>query len=211
MLRTFAPTVYDSDTAAMDAALGIEGYEIEDFEDLDLMPGLMVEYGNEGPISTLPGLFDPTNPTPVIPDPTAVTWDGQHAMTNVSGNTWVGDAFDQMTFHLSEPVVSFGVGLTGFDLFQARHDLSVNGESLGRISDFPNFEASGTRGHNIRNLYLIIDADPGETLSTIAINVIQLQGGDGLIFDHVATFIPEPGTLGILTIGGLALLRRRLV
>ena len=44
-VTAFGPEVFDPDTPAMDAALGISGsFVIEDFEDTQLVPGLAITY-----------------------------------------------------------------------------------------------------------------------------------------------------------------------
>lgn len=62
VVTAFAGTVYSANTAAMDAALGISGYTIEDFEDTVLIPGLTISFDGLIPqdksYTSLPKTFD---------------------------------------------------------------------------------------------------------------------------------------------------------
>src|SRR5439155_18195439 len=82
-VTAFDPTVWPR----TDAALGVTGYAIEDFEDSALVPGLQVEVSdstdNYGPTGTLPLVFDPNTDDPNAAKVFAAgVWDGAHVLIN---------------------------------------------------------------------------------------------------------------------------------
>ena len=138
ILNPFAPSVYDTNTAAMDSALGISGYLIEDFEDLTLISGLSytLESPDYGTFTSLPATLDGSTITGVDPD---FYWDGTNILGNGIGNT-VGQSFDGsrsdiLTFNVAGGTSSFGVGLANFQSTNSvrfpitDHELLINGVS----------------------------------------------------------------------------------
>lgn len=188
-------TIYSADTAAMDAQLGIGGFAIEDFEDTVLIPGLAVSLTepDSGPLTTLPAIYDPSDQWENN------TWDGSHVVINTPQNqNWNIVGRDQIaltiTFELNPGVRTLGVGLANFQSSITSHTLFINGVSHGTIESLPNFVS----GVNVRNGYLLIEADSGETIDSVAIST-EFSGvlGDGLVFDHLAIQpyrepIPDP-------------------
>jgi hypothetical protein len=83
-----------------DAALGMAGATFEDFEDVNIVPGLLIESqvpgtGGYGPTSTLPNTFDPRNTAAGGNDPVsnlfqAGLWDGTHLLINRVDNRMTG-------------------------------------------------------------------------------------------------------------------------
>ena len=196
------PSVHSADTAAMDAALGITGLVIEDFEDVNLVPGLRVATTNpdSAPTSVLPNLY--LDGSGVFNNN---SWDGPGALVNTVNNwSWfcsdsrcaLGNIAQRRTFLL--PAASkVGIGLGNFQAEIVDHAVLVNGvEVVGAIESLPGF----VNGVNVRNGYLTITAGPGEAINEVAIELRQNgtkatvagASGDGLIFDRVA-FAPLTG------------------
>jgi uncharacterized protein YjbI with pentapeptide repeats len=175
-VTSFDPTVVFSGTspaqqAALDAAVGITGYTIEDFEDLSFVPGLTVSGGVFG--QSLNSAW-----------PDAV-WDGS--------STYLDQALtgSGVVFSIAGGTSSFGIGLGDIDV--ADVNLFVNGQDLGSIMALPNWRKLGD---NVRDVYLRVDAAPGEIITSVRIE----QGtastfNDGIFFDHVA-FDPGATPLG---------------
>jgi ribosomal protein L27 len=196
------PSAYSTDTAAMDSALGITGLVIEDFEDLDLVPGLRVATTNpdSAPNSVLPNLYR---------DGSGAfnnnSWDGPGALVNTVNNwNWfcsdpecaLTNIAQRRTF-LLPGASKFGIGLGNFQAEIVDHAVLVNGvEVVGAIESLPGF----VNGINVRNGYLVIKAGPGEVINEVSIELRQNgtkttvagASGDGLIFDRMA-FAPVAG------------------
>lgn len=215
-------TVYNSDTTIMDAALGVTGFTIEDFEDNNLVNGLSIEYTNpdSGPITTLPNLYQ---------DGSGLfsnnSWDSSGSLVNTINNlVWFGNTnpnapsdnrgaiSSRVTFHLNSQVTAFGIGLGNFQADAVDHALLVNGvEIISVIGNLTGF----TSGINLRNGYLLIHGEAGESIESVAFQVYEtntknpLSGfsGDGLVFDHVAlAAVPIPAAAWLFGSGLLALI-----
>lgn len=199
------PSAYSADTVAMDAALGITGLVIEDFEDLDLVPGLRVATTSpdSAPTSVLPNRYLDGSEFFVNN-----SWDGPGALVNTVNNwSWfcsnpncsLGNIAQRRTF-LLPGTSKFGVGLGNFQADVVDHALLVNGvEVVAALESLPGFVS----GINLRNGYLVITAGPGEIINEVAFELRQNgtktpiggASGDGLIFDRLA-FAPATGLSG---------------
>jgi len=204
----FPGSTYNADSAVMDAALGITGATIENFEDATLIPGLTIEYTNpNATITTLPHLY--TDGTLYNNN----AWDGTHAVLNTTDNVeWnqEGDAnlASRITFDVGAAAF-FGIGLANFEGV-VDHALIVNGTTVVNVlDDLQGFQA----GINVRNGYLVIHADAGEVIETVGFELHKIGTstpvngafGDGLVFDHLAVApVPLPAA-GWLLMSGLAL------
>ena len=210
---TFHPVSAGS-WGANDAVLGVDGYVIEDFEDVNLVSGLQVSVssvnGGYGPTSTIPNTFDP------FTDSTAGTafqssgggaWDGRKGLINTRTNrefTYTeGDSWGKITLHFSAPVSSLGFSLQQSDL---PLEVLIDGVSYG------NLNALGGWGNNGgRQGYMRIDGTAGSTISTLTfVNGESAPFRDGIMIDHVAfNPVPEPTSMLALGLGVLAMVRRR--
>ena len=188
IVTSFDPSVVFSGTspaqqAALNAAVGVTNYIIEDFEDLTLIPGL----------TTSGGVFG-LNIASVFP---GAIWDESSYYVD---QVLTGGG---VTFTVAAGTNSFGIGLGDIDISDV--NLFVNGEDLGSIRDLPNWRKLGD---NVRDVYIRIDAAPGESITSVQIK----QGNnstfsDGVFFDHVAFDAPPSIdsvnlSTSVLTIGG---------
>ena len=220
-LTFFPPETFSPDTAAMDAALGVTGFEIEDFEDVDLIPGLSITYSGSIPDTTVTTL-------PNLQEGFADIWDGKHTVSNIADNTIKSrtvcvDCVSLTTFNFDGGVTSVGLGLSGFQSLSSPtfphtdHLLLINGmpltdtlEVLGGENFVPDIVN--------RNTYLRIDASPGELIESIGFQNISNSPADILEFDHLAVrrgslSVPEPTSIMTLLATGVMMasriLRRR--
>ena len=168
--------------AALNAAVGVTGHIVEDFEDLTLVSGLTITGGEFG-LNIQSGL------------PNAI-WDGTGFFVNQVDD---GNGLD---FTVTGGTTSFGIGMGDIDA--AGVHLFVNGEDYGSIMNFANWVKLGD---NVRDVFVRVDAAPGETINTVRIEQISGSFNDGIFFDHV-TFSPPvfsvPGSAGGTAIGGAA-------
>ncbi len=201
-----------SQWGASDATLGVSGYVIEDFEDLNIVSGLQVGVssvnGSYGPTSTLPNTFNP------FTDSTAGTafqldgggqWDGTHGMINTRTNREFpyteSNSWGSINLTLGGFADSFGFSFQQMDQLD---NLFINGQLQGNLASLAGWATNG-----LRQGYLRIDGTSGSSISNIQ---IQNVNGDGFMIDHVAFHaVPEPASLVVFGFGGLALaaLRRR--
>lgn len=204
---TFDVNVYDPNTAVMDTSLGITGYTIEDFEDVNLVSGLSISWGASPQFTTLAGLI--TFPTS--------EWDGTGVLYNALANDPANPLENEIKFLISPGAYSFGVGLSQFQaIYQATVSVLTNGNVvINNILIDPNFRDSSL-GAPWRNLYLKIDAGTNEIIQSVKFQ-LGPPSADGVLFDHVAFStepnipIPEPTTMLLLGSGlvGLAAFRRK--
>ena len=200
------PSVYTSDTAAMDAALGLTGLAIEDFEDTTLVQGLSVSWGSSTPVSALDSLafFGESE------------WDGTGILDNRLNHIPSNPLETLITFYISPGSTIFGFGLSQAEEFRnPDHRILVNGiELIPDIGDLPGYldaQSALADGHN-RNLYLTIEAEAGELIHTVQIDQgpATAFGLDRIQFDHVAmNVVPEPSTALLLSLGLFAISLRR--
>jgi hypothetical protein len=214
----------------------ISGYQIEDFEDVNLINGLMIKFsGGITPRSytgQLNQVFTPSTASgagilggPFINN----TWDGQRALTNGghgtgttgqspgNGNFWDFNFAFLTEFVFAYPVQSFGIGLSNFqsaskpstDRFPplTDHELLINGSTWGLVESIPGWISGG----DVRNLYLLISATELNSINSISFRNISQQ--DGLVFDKLAIqsqATPEPTSIpepsSVLSLLGMSLL-----
>ena len=164
---------------ALDAAAGITGFDIERFEDLTLEPGLTIEASGAAPTSVLPG-------GSLISEPEA-TWDGTlslSALMDLVPN-------QPIVIRHSPGVDAISIGISGFD---HSHELVVNGQNLGAVDSFPNYQPSP--GDNGRSIYIRVDREAGDPVITEMAFLPDPQlanpNGDFVRIDHLATGLLPP-------------------
>lgn len=199
---SYAPTVYDANEATMDAALGITGLPLERFEDVNLEPGLSIEWFSPalGPVTVLPQL-DNSEATWAN-----TKWDGPNV-----ASTWqqrINGAANRST----RTTVSFAGGrsMVGFGLsnvqFVNNGFLQINGTDFIALDSIPSLVIDL---NNIqRAAYLKVLAGAGEVINSVGLR--SIDGNDYMSFDHmVMVSVPEPGTAALLGAATLAAIGRR--
>ncbi len=167
---------------APDADLGVAGGVVEDFEDQDLAPGLLVELSAGGGVfggaamDVLPAVFDPLLDDPYGDAFVIGVWDGARVLLNTVGNVAVEyGATDFRRVRLHVPGGTAWIGLS-LQQLTGNDGLFVNGLSLGRVSGLGLTPTPG------RNGYVIIASDdPAEPITSVAFG----GGGDAFVMDHV--------------------------
>jgi hypothetical protein len=165
-----------------DADLGFGGGVVEDFEDVVLATGLLVEIADgAGEFSgigspTLPAVFDPVNGDPWGDSFTTGIWDGSSVMVNTETNQsiYYGSAdWRAVQFHLPEGVTWFAVAtqqVTG------NHTLKVNGQPVGRLLGLGMPLGAGRNG-----VMVVSNDDPLAPIVSVSFG----GGGDAFVVDHV--------------------------
>ena len=184
--HSFVVTAFDPGTwPRTDGDLGVSGFIIEDFEDVDLAPGLLVQISdgtdNYGPTNRLAAAFDPN-----VDDPngalafTSGLWDGSRLLLNRRTPPPAGYldfAWGDASFLFPAGATSVGFSVQNMELSA---ELFVNGVSLGTLNS--RLPTTGDR-----NGYLRVDAGTNEVIYSIRIaNSASGSNGDGLAFDHLA-------------------------
>ena len=205
----FGPAAWGSS----DAALGLQtAVMIEDFEDVQLIPGLRIEISNSsagayGPTGILPATFSPAADDPYGNAFDLGVWDGSRVLlntgTNQSHNYASFSAWGDVTF-----LFSAGATQVGFSLQQMSYNanLYINGSLAGTVA--PTLAVSGGRLG-----YLRIDVTGGSA----PITSLRIDGAspDAWTIDHLAVMAPVPEPDGwALMLAGLGvtglIARRRL-
>ena len=172
----------------MDHVLGVGGFTIEDFEDTTLIDGLTINYSGNG--------YNITRNTLARTLTLGAPWDGTSVGSNDPENN-IPPGTDVplptvTTFNFAHPSPSVGIGLTSFqsvdppsDAFPiTNHRLYINGVPMpGTLESLAG--ANWTASWLGRNVYLRVDAAPGETISSIGFE--NISDNDFLLFDHLAT------------------------
>jgi hypothetical protein len=198
-LVPFSPTTFSTNEAAMNAALGITSYQIEDFEDTELLGSLSYRLGSPaaGTFTALPAVFSVSTDLAF----TSNAWDGSRVLLGNAGNAFPEEVAraSSVEFLIAGGARSFGVGLSNFQSLSAPgpqfpsndHRLQINGVDFGTLEAL----AGWVPGRTLRNLYLRIDASGLDTIKSVSFSNIG-NGGDLLVFDHVATqAVPVPPAL----------------
>ena len=194
---------------ASDATLGVAGYVIEDFEDVNLVGGFQVSVssvnGGYGPTSTLPNTFNP------FTDSTQGTafqlggggaWDGTRGLLNTRTNREFpypeAGSWGTTTFHFFGGATSIGFSAQQMDVSGT---VAINGVNIGLINTLAGWTTNG-----LRQGYVRIDATGGDVINTVTIlNGSSGSFNDGIMFDHVAfNPVPEPATMTVVGLAAMA-------
>ncbi|MBT6562870.1 MAG: hypothetical protein HON76_10120, partial [Candidatus Scalindua sp.] len=164
-MTMFGQSAYNVNTAAMDVTLGVTGYEIEDFEDAILLPGLSPPVHTSNPWNNYFQLSEHIGPG---------AWDGSKRL----GLVFQGN----VTFTLPPGVRSVGVGF-GF-IGRSGQTVQINGRSAVDFSVLNGFVFH----NNYRNGYLRIDAvDGAPPISTVTFS----EYAELYSLDHLALKLPD--------------------
>jgi len=155
----------------IDADLGTTGYMIESFEDLDLVPGLTVEYDGWAESTSLQV--------------------GNNTLANE--NTWFDPNYtfnphlwlaQEHIFRYCPGTESFGIGVGDIE-----SDLSlyVNGTNMGLVRSYCNYNRIMDGG---KEVYIRIDATDCELITEVKFAVSGPRY-DGLIYDYIAIHGPN--------------------
>lgn len=180
--------------AQLDAAVGVTGYLIDDFEHADLIPPLAIEEGGNPASSTIgPPNVDDSYPGGV--------WDGVRAFVG-NVNCSLGDT----VFHFQPGVASLGLGIGDVE---SDVELLIDGVSFGLVRSLPNFKQTGNSPNQPRQVYIRVDADPGDPpISEVRLTQIGGCGGDAIFYDHLAISaeaVPVTSTRGLFLLALLLL------
>lgn len=148
-------------------------YKIEDFEDTELIPGILIQYDNQS--------------TP------AQSVQAEDLSTNYPEAIWVGDtvfvpvvrdgnAYFDMSISFNYSVTSVGIGVGDVE---SPVDLLINEVNYGDIRLLPHYTQNGD---NQREIYIRIDANSGNNIESITFRPVNtgMAFGDGLLIDHLA-------------------------
>lgn len=172
--------------APADVNAAIVTLDVEDFEDVDLVPGLSITFATwrnsanaitaNGPVTysgTLPLTWTPTSDAI-----TNNTWDGTRALVNGWGFNWAYPYAASVTLSFSPPRPRIGIGCSNFQGDVTSHTVLVNGVSLGSLESRAGWVDTIIHG---KNGYLVFEGDP--------ISSIEFRANthfDGLVFDRLA-------------------------
>jgi len=196
LVSFYAPGVYSTDVAAMDAALGITDYEIESFTDAALLDGLSYSFINPD--------TEQKDYLESLLSYSSLSWDDSFVLSNGNGgnNNWSATWVQGITFYFEGGITGFGTGMANAQTnFGGLHSLQINGQDYGNLEDYANFTSSSGR-----NGYLKINAEGNELIHSVTI-LSTNANADGFTFDHLAisraasAAVPEPGTIALLALG----------
>jgi len=208
-----AASAYNVNTATMDAALGVTGYRIENFEDASLISGFSIEYTHTGlgQLTSLPnvcpniycavGFDNPNDPLYFRRNFPTHAWDGEHILYTPQPS----NAESALILRFHNGASSVGVGLSDYN-DKERHTWAINGIVMGEVANIPNFSQADSG----RSTYMRVDAESGDAPIT-SVSFFHKVVYDALEYDHVAFLesplpaVPEPETY-VMLLAGLALL-----
>jgi hypothetical protein len=173
--------------ASVDAV--IVGSTIEDFEDMNLIPGLTIQFSlwlNAASAVTADPAVTYTGTLPRTWDPSVVplsnnTWDGSHALVNGWDHKWLAPLASSIVFQFSTPQPSVGIGCSNFQSSVTFHQLLVNGISKGNLEALPGWIDDIVHG---KNGYLLFVGGPGDPITSIEFKANTHY--DGLVWDKLA-------------------------
>lgn len=198
LVATFLACMFTSGVAAAASMVSfapgtetatIAGMTIEDFEDVNLVPGLTIvlstwrDISNNvtaAPAVTYAGTLATTwTPSSFgFPDN---AWDGTHAFVNGTGFAWAYPFAASLEFRFATPVSAVGFGLSNFqhDGSSANtfHTVSVNGTGIGTLEGLAHWVSSAVG----KNLYLLVTGD-----AITSITITADTHFDGMIIDKMA-------------------------
>ncbi|MBS0191026.1 MAG: hypothetical protein U0573_03900 [Phycisphaerales bacterium] len=173
--------------------LGVGNTTVEDFEDVNLAPGLKVLWespaGNVGPTAVLPNVFNPLTDDGFGNAFVGGAFDGTHCLLNTRTNDTFSyndsGSYGDVTFLFDPPV-----RIVGFSVHQNETDLGlfINGVNKGKLSTLTGLSPNGGKYG-----YIVIQATDSDTISSVKIKNGSVPSGDGFTFDHLAfSTAPNP-------------------
>lgn len=169
-------------------ALGVGGNTtIEDFEDIDLAPGLQVSWqspaGDVGPVSALPNTFNPLTDDAFGNAFVGGAWSGTRCLLNTRTNrpfVYSNPAnWGDVTLHFNPPARVVGFSLHQMEL---NATIRVNGVNVTTVNGIANgvSTSSGQVG------YIVLKDDTGPGIATVTIVNGGSPSGDGFTLDYLA-------------------------
>jgi len=179
-LYTFNPTdVYHPNSMQsyeiLNSSVGVQSYcyQIEDFEDTELIPGVLIQYDNQStPTESVQAEDLSTN----YPE---ATWNGDTVFVPVVRD---GNAYFDLSFSFNYSVTSIGMGIGDVE---SPVELLINEVNYGDIRLLSNYIQNDD---NQREIYIRIDTNPGSYIESIKLRPVNtgMPFGDGLLIDHLA-------------------------
>ncbi len=207
-----------------DAALGVAGSLIEDFEDTALLPGLSVDFdgalGPEVPVSTLPQICDAACFAffPLVDGQYTGEFDGDSVIVNAPGNDAINgfplpnDTRDMtLAFDTPQEKVGFSLAFAQTTLiFAVNRGLPSEAwfDAAALNATTPLVFSTNASGAEF-NGYLVFEALGSEGIQNI--EFLSSRVGDGWLIDHLAfgtAVIPAPGALPLFMVGAAAAFTR---
>lgn len=182
-----------------DSVLGVEGGVVEEFEDAQLEPGLLISAestvnGSYGPTATLPNVFDAVSGDSFGSAFTTGFWDGPGTLVN-TGNNQSGAYANAGVWGRILLEFAGGTNKVGFSLQQmgASNSLRVNGRQVGLLPS-----VAGLSATNGRQGYIIIT---GWAEDIDSVEIDNDGNGDGWVIDHLV-FDSGMGSTTVCDTGG---------
>lgn len=173
----------------------IAGMTIEDFEDVNLLPGFRVTFSawrsNSNLLLANPAVaYEGTLPqTWTCADNSFPNnpWDGARALVNGAGHDWAFPFAARIEFTFVPPLTRVGMGLSNIQRDAGSeftfHSILVNGESHGKLESLAGWVTSVFG----KNRYLVIT---GDAISSITI--VADTHFDGMVIDKLALDMATP-------------------